>query len=401
MKTAVEQTGEKKRRSKKEWPKVRETKHKTGARAWLVDARISGKGERYFFKSKAEAETKADHLRTTRANEGTTGLAIPDRLRVDALECAKLLEPFGASLREAVQYFIKHSRPTGGKRALGDMRDEFLRSKTDANRRAEYLRVQRHILNKFCEEFGTRAANEVRADEIGEWLQRQPWSQRTRRNYHADLSNFFGFAMRKGYCAENPLLRLDKPTIDEALPPAIFAVAEAASLLAASEELGGKMTAFVAVGLFAGLRTAELLQLDWRQIDLEARTIEVASSISKTRDHRYVAISDNLAAWLRLHRRESGPLRPAAWRWHRDAARTKAKLAKWPDNGMRHSFGSYHFARHNNAALTAAEMGHRGETRTLFAHYRALVKPKEAERYWKIKPGPKGANIVAFEQAAA
>ena len=89
------------------------------------------------------------------------------------------------------------------------------------------------------------------------------------------------------------------------------------------------------------------------------------------------------------------------WRWHRDAAKTKAKLDKWPDNGMRHSFGSYHFAKHNNGALTATEMGHRGETRTLFSHYRALVRPKEAERFWKIKPGPKGANIVAFEQAAA
>jgi len=35
----------------------------------------------------------------------------------------------------------------------------------------------------------------------------------------------------------------------------------------------------------------------------------------------------------------------------------EAKLDKWPDNGLRHSFGSYHFARHNNASLTAAEMG--------------------------------------------
>jgi hypothetical protein len=65
------------------------------------------------------------------------------------------------------------------------------------------------------------------------------------------------------------------------------------------------------------------------------------------------------------------------------------------------SIASDRFAKHNNGALTAAEMGHRGETRTLSAHYRALVKPKEAERYWKIAPGAKGANIVAFEQAAA
>lgn len=401
MKTADEQAAKTKRRAKKQWPRIRETKHKTGARAWLVDARINGLGERFFFKSKTEAETKASQLQATRENEGVTGLSIPDRLRVDALECAKLLEPFGASLREAVQYFIKHARPVGGARALCDVREEFLRAKKEANRRPEYLRVQKHILAKFCEGFGTRAANEVRADEIGEWLQGQAWSQRTQKNYHADLSNFFGFAMRKGYCAENPLSRLDKPAVDEAQAPEIFTVAEATALLEASEELGGKMTAFLAVGLFAGLRTAELLKLDWRQIDLDAGTIEVASSISKTRDHRYVTISGNLAAWLRLHPCESGPLRPAAWRWHRDAAKTKAQIAKWPDNGMRHSFGSYHFAKHSNATLTAAEMGHRGKTHTLFAHYRALVKPKEAERYWKIKPGAKGANVVAFEQAAA
>ncbi len=146
------------------------------------------------------------------------------------------------------------------------------------------------------------------------------------------------------------------------------------------------MTALLAIGLFAGLRTAELLKLDWRNIDLEARTVEVTAKVSKTRNARYVTISDNLAEWLRSYWKESGPVCPPAWRWHRDAARKAAKLTKWPDNGMRHSFGSYHFAAHNNAALTATEMGHRGETRTLFGHYRALVKPKTAAAFWAIRP---------------
>jgi hypothetical protein len=37
----------------------------------------------------------------------------------------------------------------------------------------------------------------------------------------------------------------------------------------------------------------------------------------------------------------------------------------------------------------------------VFAHYRELVKPKDAERYWKIVPGVKGASVVEFEQVAA
>ena len=68
---------------------------------------------------------------------------------------------------------------------------------------------------------------------------------------------------------------------------------------------------------------------------------------------------------------------------------------------MRHSFGSYHFAGHHNAALTAAEMGHRGNTQTLFAHYRALVKPKDAARYWEIKPSLESKRVIALKQAAA
>ena len=388
MATQIGEAGKStKKKSKPQWPRVKEARHKNGAKAWMVDARIGGRGERLFFKSKGEAETKAGQLRVTRQNEGTVGLAIPEKLRVDAIECARLLDPIGVSLREAVDYFIAHARPCGGIKAVEVIVEDFLRAKKDANRRPEYLRVQRYILGKFCESFGDQAANAVRPDDISVWLHGQPWSLRTRKNYHSDLSNFFGFAVRKGYCAENPLAHLDKPKVDESSPPAIFTPMEAAALLNASEQLGGKTTPFLALGMFAGLRTAELLKLDWRHVDLEAKTIEVTSNVSKTRDHRYVTISDNLFSWLLPHQRTQGPVRSAAWRWHRDAVRKAAGLTKWPDNGMRHSFGSYHFAQHNNAALTASEMGHRGETRTLFGHYRALVKPKDASLFWKIQPG--------------
>jgi hypothetical protein len=42
-------------------------------------------------------------------------------------------------------------------------------------------------------------------------------------------------------------------------------------------------------------------------------------------------------------------------------------------------------AHFNDAALTALQLGHH-DSRVTFAHYRELVKPKDAERYWQLQP---------------
>jgi len=36
---------------------------------------------------------------------------------------------------------------------------------------------------------------------------------------------------------------------------------------------------------------------------------------------------------------------------------------------------------------------------TIFRHYRQLVKPKEAERYWKIASASAGKKVVQFAPA--
>ena len=76
-----------------------------------------------------------------------------------------------------------------------------------------------------------------------------------------------------------------------------------------------------------------------------------------------------------------------------------AELTTWPQNGLRHSFGSYHLAKFGNANALALEMGHT-TTKEIFAHYRELVRPDEAERYWNIKPAAE-AGVVPMEAAAS
>jgi hypothetical protein len=50
---------------------------------------------------------------------------------------------------------------------------------------------------------------------------------------------------------------------------------------------------------------------------------------------------------------------------------------------MRHSYVSYHYAIHG-AAATAREAGH--SEQVLFQHYRALVTPEDARKFWELRP---------------
>jgi integrase len=78
-----------------------------------------------------------------------------------------------------------------------------------------------------------------------------------------------------------------------------------------------------------------------------------------------------------------------------DTARESAGIEQWPNNALRHSFASYHLARFNDAAALALELGHTNSN-LVFQHYRQLVKPKQAERYWKIAPITVGKKVVQF-----
>jgi integrase len=106
-----------------------------------------------------------------------------------------------------------------------------------------------------------------------------------------------------------------------------------------------------------------------------------------------------LAKWLTGHAKATGQVAPINLRKEMKMAREKAGISDWPNNALRHGFASYHLAKFQDAAALALEMGHT-DSDMLFAHYRQLVKPAEAKRYWNIVPASKGAKIIAFKEAA-
>src|SRR4029077_2368324 len=240
----------------------------------------------------------------------------------------------------------------------------------------------RSRLSVFAEKFDGQMVATITSKEIDTWLRSLPVAPLTRDHYRQVVVLAFNFAVRAGYATANPAARAAKAKVIGQAPE-ILSVSEAASLLEAATP---DVLPYIAIGLFAGLRRAELERLDWSEIDFDSGLIEVTAQNSKTAQRRFVTMQPNLRDWLLPLRQHKGNVTPQnCFRELFEQARAAARITEWPDNALRHSFASYHLAHFKNAASTALEVGHH-DSRITFAHYRELVKPKDAERYWSIRP---------------
>src|SRR5262249_30274227 len=181
--------------------------------------------------------------------------------------------------------------------------------------------------------------------------------------------------------------------------PEIFAPDELRALLETAQRTEPSVVPMLAIGAFAGLRDSEIQQLEWSEVRLDRGLIEVTAAKAKSARRRLVKIQPNLAEWLRSYAGLTGAVVPPADGPRRDAARGKllrvrkaAGMTKWPTNGLRHSFCSYRLAATNNAHLVASELGHT-TSQLVYQHYREVVTPEEAERYWKIAPAAEAKNV--------
>jgi hypothetical protein len=111
----------------------------------------------------------------------------------------------------------------------------------------------------------------------------------------------------------------------------------------------------------------------------------------------HLYIQTNLAAWLSQAPigLRYGRLVPKRVPSKLARVRKAAGLARWPNNGLRHSFASYRVAAIHDAPRVAAELGHTSP-QMLYSTYRELVLPEEADRYWEIAPPAEVGNLVAF-----
>ena len=352
------------------------------------------KRHRRFFRKKEEAETFANAQRTKLVNEGQRGLALADDIRLQAARCAERLKPFGYSIEEAVDYFIEYVQTTRRSVTVADLVPEYIKAKRQKGNKERSLKDISQRLKIFAQSFGQRNVATTSVAEIDDWLTGLGLSAQSQNNYRAVVRAFFEYAVKRDYTKANPVAKIDKVKIVDK-PAAILTPDELRRLLDATSS---ETLPVLAIGAFAGLRMAEIFRLDWKEVDLVRGFIEVKASKSKTAQRRLVTILSPLREWLLPVSKREGPVwrwSEAMWRVRAEPVRRAAKLTIWPENGLRHSFGSYHLAKFNNANALALEMGHT-TTKEIFAHYRQVVRPEEAERYWNIKPSAV-TNVLPME----
>ena len=92
-----------------------------------------------------------------------------------------------------------------------------------------------------------------------------------------------------------------------------------------------------------------------------------------------------------MHKKASGKICPYKSVHLFNQALTEARGAggwggdkPWPNNALRKTFISAHYASNENADLTAKEAG--TSAAVIFKHYRKLMKKREAEKLWEIVP---------------
>jgi len=367
--------------------KIRKRRYNDSKRPHLkfvVNYRESGKRKRSFFETKQQANSFVAFKNAELKRNGVEGAEFPTSLRIMAQDCSAQLQAFGKTIADATKYFIAHLKASEKSCTAAQLVKELVAAKEHDGASARHVSDLRSRLNIFAEKFDGQMVATITTKEIDHWLRSLKVSAVTRNHYRRLLVLAFNFAVRQGYATDNPAKEADKAK-EHSSDIGILTIAQSARLL---ESATPDVLPYIAIGLFAGLRRAELQRLDWSEIDFESSLIEVTAQKSKTAQRRFVTMQPNLREWLlplRKHRGNVTSDETFEFRKAFDQARIAAGIDEWPDNALRHSFASYHMAHFKNAAATALELGHH-DSRITFAHYRELVKPKEAERYWNIKP---------------
>lgn len=367
---------------------------------WEIDFSFPGgkKRRRMRFYRKVAGEAYRLALAKNREYKahGQLAHALTSGQRWEAAECYKLLQPVTkttpVTLVDIVRDFLK-LHPEGGRaRTLDQLRVELIESKKKGGRSDRHVASLDYRLRALAAALGDKPITAITTADLDEELRRHPnWNATTVHSVVQGWKVALNFAIRREYLVRNPADKLELPRIVHE-EPEVLSVLQVRKLMAATlfadrDPLLPQCRAYLAIGIFAGIRPlGELPFLDWQDINLDAGTITIRAATAKARVRRIVTMEPNLIAWLRPIAKERGSVLTRPVDELRLAARRVLNVTRWPADVMRHTFASYYFELHQNEQRTKKQLGHRDDGRVFYDHYCRPVEPSEATRFWNIFP---------------
>ncbi len=307
------------------------------------------------------------------------------------------------SFQEIWEFWEKHHK---AKRVLNlwDACNEYIIDmRTHEKATLPHIRHVRKILETLVETFGQRRVEDIKREELEEWLDALPFVPVTKKNYRSGLCAAWSWFLKHELVTKNVAKLLDCPNIEMG-EIGILTVAETEQLFRANEKIDPEVCGLMALGLFAGMRTSAISRVEYKEITMRQGILTPAEKTKKNRRNYIENLPDNLWAWLertpetafgwcerKWKKRKESALRRAGLLVNGDQLKkpdANGKLPKKkipPHNAFRHSFASYHVAWKRDFQDTALILSHKG-TDILFKHYRGVAKKEDADRYFEIYP---------------
>lgn len=373
---------------------VYETQTRTG-KSWVVSWYEGKKRFRKAYADLTVAKESADRRARTIAKLGSGARDISGEERLEYIRAHGIAAQYGVSLDVAVtewaeakkllgdipliraaKAFIKISPEAKQSPRIEDLVSEFVEAKRAVGRSTYHVNDLRKRLDKFKGTFKCRL-EDITVTEIEAWVNGMKNGHRSNRNYLAAVSGLVRFAERRGYVGKGVL---DISTVERGRSHgevSIYTPSELRTLLSSARP---DMVPYIALGAFAGVRSAEIARLDWSEIGTDF--IHIRAGKAKTRSRRLVPVLPALESWIKGHRKENGPVCPLASPFGVLAEYAKKGGCKWKVNALRHSFGTYRLAITKNEMQTALEMGN--SPGMIFQHYRALVTEDQAREWFAV-----------------
>jgi integrase len=375
-------------------------------RSWCLNVprvlSVTGKRQRLFFATEREAALQCELLRTRKINFGhSLSTMSPERI-AEASACYQKLElecP-GVTLSHAVGEFLRAHHRANSSVSLRTLFDAFLATKKEANR--NYQRELRNVFERIASLDGV-IVSELQPQQLEQALKDFPAGNRNAAMRYLRAS--FNYGIRRGWLERNPIGALEfKKVIRDQVEIIEPQTVEKLLTDALANDL--ELVPFLVFAFFCGIRPdGELGKLLWSDIDLTAREhhVTIRASIAKKGKKRWIDLSPNALQWIEEYCGRGGkiegrivPFSAITLRRKRRRNALTAGLAKWPQQGARHTWCSCWLRTHGDINRLVLQAGHESP-QILWDHYYQAVTPEAAAAFWHIYPPATGERrIVSF-----
>jgi integrase len=361
--------------------------------AWQLDLGvIDGRRVQRAYPTKEAATMALRDARAARRKHGDQAVSLTPVEIAEVVRLKSELEGCGASLAEAVRFFLATSGKVQlqGSVLMPELVTKFRESRIAEGCGKAYTNQLNVSLGSLGRMYALLPASQLTRDAVERWLGGNAWAPKTQNNYLGDARALCGWAVDQGWMLVNPCVKIAKVReIREEIET--LSLAQCKRLLDAAVQ-DPAVCGYVVLSLFCGIRRAEIQRMSWDAIDIEHKTVIVAEKHAKatrSRSRRVVDLHANAVAWLRACYGSALPSGKICKGRFGDAwlafRKPVISTAEWPHNAMRHTFASMHYAAYENEAKLQVQMGHESAA-MLHRNYRALKTPVEAAAFWKMMP---------------